>query len=346
MSAEGEADAQRRRFLKFLRRKRRLNLADALAEWVPREIPTYGALGGSSFEADHFERYTANQIAATPTLKLLSEQMEGRLLEAVPSLKEQYAARGASRSALIALLYIVTLLGSMLFAPNYGIFESTWLKFFTFGWIGVFYLVFVAMVLRAYWKPKWPVGLMVVVPAVYAILQADTAEFAVGRKPPRLLIRYLERVAKSLESIANFMWLSHKSARGPVAALAYKKAAYVRGLKLYVLLPTGLSKNDLLHELSELIRVTLTDGWQNLPEADPELDKTTSRMQRFGYRAGAVIAFAAVVMSGLWGHYLGAGAYFASAILTAVFLYCLSKVDIAASMVQNYLSVSTSLRGP
>jgi hypothetical protein len=307
--------------------------------------PPRNSIIGFSFEYRNMKRYTETQVETVPTLSELSRAFEpDELVSTLVKIKEQAAARKGLLGAGVAILWGISAIVGM-FVPSpqesYRV-NGPWYYFI--GVLAVVAILFGISMVVANFANRLPRSMLVVHGAYYAILNLHTAKVEATVRPRRIVISYIERTAKALQAIPQALSGDSRTARAEIAKLAFRKAAYVRNLKYYLLLPTPLSKNDLLHELSDVIRIVLQDGWQTLPEADPVIDRTLNTLQRIGYASLALVLAGGLITGGLWAKYTGPGTYVLSLVLGLLLLAVLGKLGITLTALQQAAEVASQLR--
>ena len=291
------------------------------------------------------EGTTATQISRTPTLQRLDADLGGKLGEHISLSKIQWVDRNVGRRCVFYVLLFFYALFTAFFGGgpgvDFGITRETWpalymilfpILFLIFAYIGY-------RVRRGLSKSN-----LFIVPVFYAIVNLTReSEHDHLMQADQKTLELIEVAARQVERIPNSLARHAPSARSQLAVLAFKKAAYIRSLKLNLLLQTPLSKTDTLHSLSEMIRVAIQTGWQDLPEATPLINRALNRLQRALYIAFAVILFLALLSSGFYGQYLGPAGGIVTFILGLILIYVIGRLGLVVGTLTQAADVAGKL---
>lgn len=296
-------------------------------------------------EAGYLDITTPYQVSASPTLSLLDDELGGDLVERAIVWKREYSIRVAVRWFLLTMAYLLAGVVASLVAPKtFVLFDSSNFE----SWLSlVFVVVFFGLTVRAIvlWRRRQvSFASLASVPLFYAIRNIEAVDLDSTqrwRRSASRALRLLEQAARWTERVPNRPGFGRRSTREALIQAASRKAAYFRELKLYILMPTPLSKNDLLHELRTSILTLATQGWQYLPERDPVVNKTLNRLQRLWFSLLALICLGGLVTFGIWGKYVGNASNVIPYVLAVGLIYAVQRLGVALNAVSQSLDLAS-----
>lgn len=101
-----------------------------------------------------------------------------------------------------------------------------------------------------------------------------------GPDAQRRILRQLESAALSLEEIPQHTPADDLASDIAVATRYRKRAAFIRGFKLWVMIPNSGTRDDLIRELGKLLTQCADGDWSSFPEMDVAEISTRARLRR------------------------------------------------------------------